>query len=298
MFAALLSCLFFLVPLQARQPGPRPMGPGPRPGLGAPTDEEGRLSNLEKQLDALQKSIDELRKEIKAKPPSDKPDMRIFTLKHVEATDVAKTIQAVFGDASKAIRIVADPQTNSILVSAPDQDVEIIKNLISQLDIAVAPKKAADNAPVKPDVRIFALKNAPAAEMAATFKAVFGSTDKTLRIVADERTNSLIVYGPADVLTTMEAVLGRLDVPAENAATKVEIKVFLLKKLDAAATAKVLREIFPAEQYLTLRLSVSEQTNSVVAAGSAADLMAIEALIVRLEGTAKDKKPEKVSEAR
>lgn len=298
MVAALLCCVFLLAPLAARQPGPglRP-GPNPMPMPGL-TDEERRLANLEKQLDALQKSLDELRKELKAKPPADKSDLHIFTLKHVEATDVAKSLQAVFGDANKAIRIVADPQTNSVLVSAPDRDLENIKNLIAQLDIDVVQKKPAESAPAKPDIRIFPLKNAAAAEMTATLKAVFGGADKALRIVAEERTNSVIVYGPADVLTSMEAALSRLDVPAENAAAKVEIKVFLLKKLDAAPTVKVLREIFPAEQYKTLRLSVSEQTNSVVAAGSTVDLMTVEALIDRLESAAKDKKPEKVSETR
>ena len=109
--------------------------------------------------------------------------------------------------AKGSIRIVADAQTNSLLVSATDEDVATIQALIQQLDVAVEKKKPAETAPAKADFRIFALKSAKAKEMARTLKALVGETDKTIRIVADEPTNSVIVFGSADVLATIEALL-------------------------------------------------------------------------------------------
>jgi type II secretory pathway component GspD/PulD (secretin) len=287
--AALFAGSIFPPSLCSQQPGP-----GPRPA--DTTDAERRLANLEKQLDALHKEIAELRQELKAKPP--RPEMRVFALKHVPAVDMAKTLQAVLGETNKTLRIVADPQTNSVLVSAAEQESAVIEALINQLDVAVESKKPVDNTPVKPETRIFPLKNAAAGEMARTIMAVFRGADKTISIASDDSTNSVIARGPSDVLSMIEAVVGRLDAASEAAALKPEIRVFMLKNLDLGQTVKVLRDIFPVEQYKTLRLSVSEQTNSIVAAGAIADLTAIEALIVRLESAAKEKKTEKTPETR
>ena len=89
----------------------------------------------------------------------------------------------------------------------------------------------------------------------------------------------------------------RLDAAVDNE-LKITLRVYPLKDIRAGPTAKILRDIFPADQYKTLRLSVSEQTNSIVVAGSVPDLVAIESLIVRLEAMAKDKKAEKSDEKR
>ncbi len=255
--------------------------------------------DLEKRLDALQKEIEALRKELQAKPAAAplKPEFRIFKLKNVAATDMARTLQAVFGGTNKLIRIVADSQTNSLLVSASDDEAETIKALIQQLDVAAEKKKPAETAPVKPEFRIFALKNASATEVAKTLQALVGETDKTIRIVADEPTNSVLVLGSTDVLATIEAVLTRLDVAVDDD-LKNTIKIYPLKELTAIPTAKVLRELFPAEQYKTLRISVSEQTNSLVVSGAVPDLVTIESLILRLESVTKEKKAEKPGEKR
>jgi len=278
--AALLGGLIFLAPSWADEP--KPLRP-----------------DLEKRLDALQKEIEALRKELNAKPtpaPA-KTDLRIFKLKSVVATDMAKSLQAIFSGTNRTIRIVADLQTNSLLVSATDEEAAAIQALIQQLDVAVEKKKPEETAPAKADFRIFALKNANAKEMARTLKALVGEKDNTIRIVADEPTNSVIVLGSAADLTTIEAVLTRLDVAVDND-VKNTIRIYPLKDLNAVPTAKVLREIFSTELHKTLRISVSEQTNSLVVSGSVNELMEIESLILRLETVAREKKAEKPGEKR
>ena len=210
--AALFSGLIFLAPSWADEPKP------PRP-------------DLEKRLDTLQKEIEALRKELNAKPTPTpaKTDLRIFKLKSVVATDMAKPLQAVFSGTNRTIRIVADLQTNSLLVSATNEEAAAIQALLQQLDVAVEKKKPAETAPAKADFRIYALKSASAKEMARTLKALVGEKDNTIRIVADESTNSVIVLGATADLTTIEAVLTRLDMAADNE-VKNTIRIYPLKE--------------------------------------------------------------------
>ena len=65
------------------------------------------------------------------------------------------------------------------------------------------------------EIKIFALKHAEAAHVAHLLQDLLGGkVGKTIRIVADQRTNSLVIHATPEHLRLVEALLTRLDEPA------------------------------------------------------------------------------------
>jgi type II secretory pathway component GspD/PulD (secretin) len=158
------------------------------------------------------------------------------------------------------IRLIPDPRTNNIIVSAPAKSVELIRTLISELDTPPA---------YRAEVNIFPLKRADASQLAATLQQLLlGTTSTTggggipggglpggtgpglfpgvsglglrplifnigtsptegmplidLRISVDPRTNSIIVAGSRNDLDVAEAIISKIeDAPVEQRRNEV-----------------------------------------------------------------------------
>lgn len=122
-----------------------------------------------------------------------------------------------------------------------------------------------------------------------------------LRIIADARSNTLIVVGPSTAMGLMAALIERLDtLPASEA----QIKVFTIRNGDATALAEMLTNLFGQPQgaqqqqaqpgavtptgqgesaIVPLRFSVDQRTNSIIASGNAGDLNVIYFILTRLD---------------
>jgi hypothetical protein len=59
------------------------------------------------------------------------------------------------------------------------------------------------------EIKVFALRNAKAADAAATVSSLFGA--QAIRVAVDDRSNTLIALGKAEVITPVEALLQRID---------------------------------------------------------------------------------------
>src|SRR4029079_4517948 len=120
-------------------------------------------------------------------------------------------------------------------------------------------------------------------------------------IVADPRTNSLIVSaGPRDV-AEISALIQRMDTPGAAA----ELKVFTVANGDATTLTDMLRSLFsvPAASGgggggsnnqgegggisqggpVRMQFSVDPRTNSIIAVGSREDLVVVESILLRLD---------------
>jgi uncharacterized protein (TIGR03067 family) len=60
-------------------------------------------------------------------------EFQVIMLKHVDAVTTAKTLQQLFMD-QKDLRFVPDPNTNVLLIRAPAEHFELIRNLVRVLD--------------------------------------------------------------------------------------------------------------------------------------------------------------------
>ena len=123
------------------------------------------------------------------------------------------------------IRVTADPRTNSLVITAPKQSMELMAALITRFD------QPSDHVA---EIKVFALENADATTVAELLADMFedqaqqsqtaqlgvqlaGATEAAsnlipLRFTVDVRTNSVIAVGGAEALELVDAILLRLDV--------------------------------------------------------------------------------------
>lgn len=101
---------------------------------------ERRLADLEAKLVQMTKEVQGIRNDLKAQAPAaERAEFQVFHLKNSQGTQLAKTLQEFFAD--KTLRIVCDPQTNTLLVRGDRNQLELVEALVSRLDEA-APKPA------------------------------------------------------------------------------------------------------------------------------------------------------------
>jgi Bacterial type II/III secretion system short domain len=117
---------------------------------------ERRLGELEKQLGLLLKEVQELRKELKTATPAPAvpsgTEFKIFTLKNAEAVAMTGILEALFqGADGRALRITADPRTNSVLVHGRTDALLAIEAVIARLD--ETPRREKTPEPVKKSAR-------------------------------------------------------------------------------------------------------------------------------------------------
>jgi general secretion pathway protein D len=228
--------------------------------------------------------------------------------------DEAPTLQA------KAL-VVADLRTNTLIVRAGPRDMNEVRALIDELDqsgsetvneiriFKLQNSVATDLAPVlnealqgdtgtsqgsrsesaeslAPLLRLITIDPAGKEQLES---GVLAGT----RVTADPRANALVISAPADSMPLLEALIGQLDQPPGATA---ELKVFTIANGDAVSLAEMLQSLFgdPGQQesgsneneaLFQLRISVDERTNSIIVAGTAADLLVVEAVLLRLDSS-------------
>jgi general secretion pathway protein D len=174
--------------------------------------------------------------------------------------------------AASRVVAVADEQSNSVIVSASEETIPVIRSMIEQIDMSSTDVT---------DTRIFRLLNADAVELASTINTLFGATAGTISVgggnrggaqggnkgggrpgapgaaaggaagqserallqsqvvaVGDPRTNSLLVTAGADSMAKISEVVTRLDA---TGAKRQHVYYHQLQNGDVANVADVLR---------------------------------------------------------
>jgi general secretion pathway protein D len=206
---------------------------------------------------------------------------RLFKLRFTLATDLAGTLQsaisaAVGGFQRKSavlelvgvdrekheiirsglltdVQIVPDPHTNTLVVTAPPESMELVAALIAELDVPTAVAQ----------IKVFRVFNADATALANLLRTLFppqpagaqlaGAEGETtlvpLRFSVDVRTNSIIATGSRGDLAIVEALLLRLD--EEEVRQRVNT-VYRLKNAPAVDVARSINDFLRSERQLQL----------------------------------------------
>jgi hypothetical protein len=137
----------------------------------------------------------------------------VIKLKFLSAVDFAKTADALLGGRASGLRIVAEPITNSVLANGTPKQIEELHRLVVALDVSDALPGAAETTA---QTRLLPLKHAKVVDVVKLLQDVYGKDNKNFRAGADERTNSLVLYGLPRQLEELQALVNKLDVPAEK----------------------------------------------------------------------------------
>jgi len=216
---ALLCCVLLWTPLRSDEPK-RKSGPPAAPAE-KPSDPERRLAEMEKHLAALAKEIEAPRKDLQAQPaaPGAKAEVRVFLLKNAAAAEAAKVLTQIFRGDKPTLAIAADERTNSLVIRGSADDLAVAEAVLQRLDDAPARDGKKPERPEKPQLRVFSLKSAGAAEVAKVLQTLLGGEgNKNFRAVVDAPSNSVLVYASEEQLAEIEALVVRLDVLAEEKA--------------------------------------------------------------------------------
>jgi type II secretion system protein D len=250
------------------------------------------------------------------------PDIQIYELKYVDSVPMGALLQRLYeqvlGPRIGTVSITPLGKPNALLLIGRPENVKMAIELVQRLDQPVVPTSRFE---------VFPLKHASATEAKTLIDSFLGqgagqgegqpqaqpttepggapgtgtgTNIPTLApralVVADPRTNSLIVSASPRDIAEIGALVTRIDTPGAAA----ELKVFTVANGDATALADMLRSLFsvPADAGgdeaagsgplgqggpVRMQFSVDTRTNSIIAVGSREDLAVVEAILLRLD---------------
>lgn len=131
---------------------------------------------------------------------------RLIPLQHVSADDVVKLLRPL---APQQATFTANPANNSILISDRAGNVERLMQLIRRMDTAS-----------DAEVEVIPLRHASAAEVARTLTTLDGSAAAAAatgpKLIADERTNSILLSGDRANRLRLRSLVAHLDTPLDG----------------------------------------------------------------------------------
>jgi type II secretory pathway component GspD/PulD (secretin) len=147
----------------------------------------------------------------------DAPRTEIFKLTRAKPDEVSAALLAALPVGTVA---VPDKRTASVIVTAGALTVERARHLILALDGPVSGSAGGVNS------MTVTLHNAKPSEAIKELKGALPDS----AVIADDRTNAVVVTGTADLLATAQAVLGSIDRPGRQ--VMFEVRVTDVKPID------------------------------------------------------------------
>jgi general secretion pathway protein D len=238
---------------------------------------------------------------------------QVIPVHNVDATKLRQDLMPLLGPDAD---VTANGGANALVITDASANIRRVVQIVATLDrrdgtaaeLKIVPlKNAAAAAAVRMIQSIFPEPKtaAPAPNQpqpppkARDEKALGGGVEQALlhgakvTAAADERTNSVVIAGPAETVKLVENLLKELDA---NPATVLSVKSFRLKVSDAPAVAKLLTAMFadaaPASQVrvatnqpLQARVTAvaEDRTNTLVVTAPEAAMKVVEEVIKDLE---------------
>ncbi len=259
---------------------------------GLTTVESGKVVKIVPAADARGKSV-ETRLEPKKGAREDKVVTQVIPLKYASATEVQKVFQQLV---SKNAVIVAYGPTNIVIVTDYLSNIQRLLRIVAVVDIAGAGQEIA----------VIPLKNAAAADMVKMLSTFFAQkrvpvgaqqgAAEDIKMVADERTNSIVVMASEVDVKTVRDVVAMLDKSVPRG--KGKIHIYFLQNHSAEDVAKVLEKLIaagakppadPAKKAETpvlttgIQISPDKATNSLVIMAQPEDYPVLEGVIRKLD---------------
>ncbi|MCG3178706.1 MAG: hypothetical protein BIFFINMI_01035 [Phycisphaerae bacterium] len=153
--------------------------------------------------------------DIAARTRSGPAEVRTYKLSHADASELADALHNLYkasgagrgGAAAPEVVFSADPQTNALIVRGDPQQLRDAEMLVRQLDTTSRASALV--------MKVFPLKNAKAQDVAEALKnslAKMPSDDaRRVSIVADSRTNAIVLSGPTEESARISQLIDQLD---------------------------------------------------------------------------------------
>ncbi|MFO1062392.1 MAG: secretin N-terminal domain-containing protein [Pirellulales bacterium] len=204
---------------------------------------KGAKRDVQRTLEVIQ--------QIKEKAVETQPEIEVMMLKHVDSSAVQTLVTELYEDvlASRQgqVSITSLGQPNALLLVGRKEAVSSVRDLINKLDQPLDPNSS---------LRVFRLLHASATDAETTVRDFFvdqpgGGDDQReglgtrAKVIADYRTNSLIVQAAPRDLAEVAKLIESIDV--EGTAAQNEVKIFRLRNALAADLQTTLNAVITGE---------------------------------------------------
>ena len=201
------------------------------------------------------------------------------------------------------VTVSTDGLSNSLIVSASKENIELINGLLGKLDVEPPTESGL--------VRLYPLKNADASRVATMLQglvsqglykpgaaAATGNAAMTARekvaFAVDTRTNVLIVSASKENFAVLEEIINKVD-DSDAYSLLSDIRIFTLVRADASRLAPTLQQFFTAKRAgevqtgdtgksLPVTIVPDPRTNTLLVAGSKESFGAVEEMVKKLDG--------------
>jgi general secretion pathway protein D len=247
--------------------------------------EAGEVTKIVPATDARTKNI-ETRLREEAGEPEDKVITQIIRLQYAEPNEIKKLFSPLI---SKSSVILSYPPTNMLIVTDVLSNIQRLLHLLSAIDVEGVGQELA----------MIPLHHATSQTLVKTLNSIFSKKAKTRRkaatdpvkIVAEERTNSVIVLASEDDMVKVKELIAMLDkeVPREEG----KIRVYYLEHAKAEDLEKVLKNL-PSKKSKDnkgrapiiskdVSIAADKSTNSLIITAEREDYIVLETVIKKLD---------------
>lgn len=164
----------------------------------------------------------------------------LYQPKHAPVGGLVEMLQLLYPSATN-VRALPRPG-GGILISAPRQISDKVKESLELLDVADAPAGGAPG--VEGDLKIFRLKNAKVDPLLATLRQLFPKGELDAVFIADAANNQLLVKADAKSQERIAKAIAELDI---NPAADTTVEIYSPKNVSAATLLEALKAIHGAE---------------------------------------------------
>ena len=254
---------------------------------GYTTVKSGEVVKIIPSPDARSKSIEtKLREEASA--PEDKVVTQLIPLKYADPVEIKRLFTPMV---SKSSVILAYPPTNILIVTDVYSNIKRLLKILKEIDITG----------IGQEISVIPLDFSDATKLVNLLNTVFkptaakgkGVQEKTITMVADERTNTIVLLASEIDTLRIKKLIAMVD--KETPRGKGKINVYYCKNATAEELAKVLQEV-PTEEAGAakgkqaapvvagkVRISADKATNSLIIMADKEDYMVLEDVIKKLD---------------
>lgn len=176
------------------------------------------------------------------------PEIKVVRLTHADAENLAKLLVRIYESRDQArvgtpltggkVGFVPMSQPNAIVVIAPKDNADDAVKFVEELDL--------ESARSGTQFKVYSLKQAPALTVQQKLLQFFAQRQDAagnrirVEVVADERTNSVLVYASPNDLEQAETLIKQLDASGSNAVS--DLRIFPLRNAVASDLAILLQQ--------------------------------------------------------
>lgn len=213
-------------------------------------------------------------------PYTDSFVTRLISLTNISATDMANAIKALV---SKSGNLFAYPSTNTLIITDSGTNIDRLMKLVKELD-QEGPQEVVDIIPIlyadAPDVaqkvlQLFEIEKARATTTRRTTRrssaaaAQLADIKAVSKIIADERTNSIIVLASKRAIDRVRDLIKKLDTPLDEGESG-KVHVHYLKYASAPDLASTLSAMTSGTKTTTSKTKKTAKTTATATSGSVA----------------------------